>query len=464
MAKNKTAKIFNLNAFRGKKIDKKAGKEKLKECVNEAKEVFPDHIEQIPVQREQPKNSSEIDQSQDTLHVPEGVTRADFWEELEREWNFVKPVSDFAFLVRQKKSYEQMKHEYENLVFLTPEESQKLDNEVYEKESSLYGLEVLHAKSDKFKSTQHGWSDLYISHKDINISKRYNKIKAIRNMHKKAIPQVSWNLEKNINESVKDEKGKIVKAYQPKREITQRENRLYFFENGMIEEKDVYAWFDDLVFRQNNQSVVIDTAEGKKAIENLSGRWNKKRPFGYQIRKRLKQVCQKLENPILLTLTLSDKKIIPLMPFNTNMDPVIFAIFMIGKWIQSFEDTFYKFQKRKKIDWSMIGWAIEPQKENNNGFPHVHMIFDGKWLGDIREIEKLWGLGSVDYLDKKKLVKRYPGRKISSLRVANYLTKYVSKSGKAVSDEGVNKFYAWVAYFGARLFAVKKPKKVKDDG
>lgn len=155
---------------------------------------------------------------------------------------------------------------------------------------SIYGLEVLRANPSCDLPSQHGWSELFIPLKKLKLSRRYKTIQGIRGLRRGC-------------------------------------DRQYFFDLKIIDENDVYAWFYDLVWRQNNNSVVIKDENGnKKVIEDTSGRWNKKKPFGYQVRKRLRNVLEEIKNPVLLTLTISDKNIYPLMPNNTNMDVVMYSI------------------------------------------------------------------------------------------------------------------------------------------
>lgn len=290
--------------------------------------------------------------------------------------------------------------------------------------SASNGLVVLHANPSCDLPSQHGWSDLFISVKKLHIAKRYKTINAIRNLRSS-------------------------------------EDRLYFYNLNLIEENDVYAWFYDLVWRQNNQGIVVKDENGNnKVIENLSGRWNKKRPFGYQVRKRLQNVLENIANPVMLTLTISDRKIIPLMPSNTNLDVVSFSIANIGKWLSNFNTQLWKLQKRENIPWSFKGWVIEFQKINNKGFPHPHIIYSSDWIGDIKKIQELWKYGIVDISTVKNLQKKHPGKKIDVLRLANYLTKYLSKSNLAIDGDMIHKGYAWLAFTGGRVFTVKHIKKL----
>ncbi len=310
-----------------------------------------------------------------------------------------------------------------------------------------YGLEVLHANDHEIKQEQRGLSSLYYPIANLKMHEEYKIIKAIRNLSQKKMYVMNC-------------KGKRVPVYEPKVKLTLKEKRLWLYENGIIQEKDIYAWFYDLVWRQNNNAVIINMKDGtRKAIENFSGRWNKKRPFGYQVRKRLRGILDELEKPILLTLTISDKLISSLIPRYTNLDPVSFSITKIGEWIREFRERLFMYQQRRDIDWQFKAWTIEFQEKNNCGFPHVHMIFAGNWLGKITEIQALWPYGIVELTTRKDIERRYPGRKIDSLRLANYLTKYVSKSGSAITEEGIHKGYAWLAFSGGRVFSVKHEKK-----
>jgi hypothetical protein len=164
----------------------------------------------------------------------------------------------------------------------------------------------------------------------------------------------------------------------------------------------------------------------------------------------------------MLTLTISDRNVFP--PEFTNLDPVSFSILNIGKWVRQFNAHLWKYQKKQGIDWQFKGWALQFQGEKgdttdkgyyNRGFPHIHEILSGNWIGRINDIQELWPYGSVDLTTEKDIQRKYPGRPVSSLRVANYLTKYVGKAGAGVDTEkGVHKGYAWLAFGGGRVFSV----------
>lgn len=124
-----------------------------------------------------------------------------------------------------------------------------------------YGLEVLQANDSRVPSQQHGWKEIYIRPEEINIPKRYKAIEGIRKRAKRI------------------------------------ESRIWLFEHNVIDEYDIYAHFYDLHWRQNNLTW--------KGQEDFHGRWNNKRPFGYQVRKRLRGVLEQVEHPKMLTLTVS---------------------------------------------------------------------------------------------------------------------------------------------------------------
>ena len=122
------------------------------------------------------------------------------------------------------------------------------------------------------------------------------------------------------------------------------EHRLFLYDIGVITEDDVYAWFYDLVWRQNNNLVLKQTIKGSVWDYDYSGRWNKRRPFGYQVRKRLRGILVELENPVMLTLTIDSKKVFKEMSNNTNLDVVMYSISKIGEWIRKFNQAYYQFE------------------------------------------------------------------------------------------------------------------------
>jgi len=138
----------------------------------------------------------------------------------------------------------------------------------------------------------------------------------------------------------------------------------------------------------------------------------------------------------------------------------------IGRWVSRFVKSLRQYQVRNGIPWSFVGWTLEFQE---NGYPHGHLIFKGKWIGDIKAIAALWRYSEpqgVDYMNKAKYEqelrdkgKLLLGKHVSGIRLINYITAYVSKCSKAVNQEGVHKGYAWLAFSGGRLFNVAREYK-----
>jgi len=69
-------------------------------------------------------------------------------------------------------------------------------------------------------------------------------------------------------------------------------------------------------------------------------------------------------------------------------------------------------------------------------------------------------------MDKRKyerqLVSRgklKPGRHVLGIRLINYVTAYVSKCSRALTKDGVHKGYAFLAFFGGRLYNVAREYK-----
>jgi len=77
----------------------------------------------------------------------------------------------------------------------------------------LYGLEVLHANDHEKQSEQHGWTELYYPISKLKMRESYKVIQAIRKLSEKKI-------------YIMNEKGKRVRAFKPKVEISLKEKRL----------------------------------------------------------------------------------------------------------------------------------------------------------------------------------------------------------------------------------------------
>lgn len=134
----------------------------------------------------------------------------------------------------------------------------------------------------------------------------------------------------------------------------------------------------------------------------------------------------------------------------------MFSITHIGQWIREFNQRLYRYQERNKIDWQFKDWVLEFQEKNNRGFHHPHMIFAGNWLGKIKDIQNLWPYGRADLTTAKDILRKKPWLKcVGGLRLANYLTKYISKSSAAITKSGVHMGYAWLAFTGGACILYK---------
>jgi hypothetical protein len=254
------------------------------------------------------------------------------------------------------------------------------------------------------------------------------------------------------------------------------EKKLFVYDLGRFEDKDIYDWMEDQVRRQNTYGMGLISPEGKK-ITAQNGRWcNVKGSRSRHLYKVLKDAIGEIPDCILLTLTTHEPEVESFMPDNTNLLPVQYATIYVGKWITRFMKDLRQYQKSRGISWAFVAWVLEFQK---NGYPHIHIIFKGKWLGNIREIAKLWPYcepQGVDYMDKRKYEQRLmregrlkPGRHVGGIRLVNYLCGYASKMSQTLTEDGVHKGYAWLAFFGGRMYNVareykkeKDPEKKKD--
>ena len=112
--------------------------------------------------------------------------------------------------------------------------------------------------------------------------------------------------------------------------------------------------------------------------------------------------------------------------------------------------------ERHGLSWGYIGSVLHFQdSDDTNGFPQFHALFDNAWLGNIDEIAAMWEFSEsqgVDIMTKAKWEKEHPGQKYSPLRLAKYLSKYLSKSQFYDKDKGIHKCHAIAAFYNVRMF------------
>lgn len=211
----------------------------------------------------------------------------------------------------------------------------------------------------------------------------------------------------------------------------------------MVTENDVYKWFEDLVKRQNEKGSLLRRDDGKIFFAKPSGRFSTDNKYrSGKMVKKFKRMIGRIDDAILLTLTTYQPCIEKVMPANTNLSPVAYAICNIGVWISKFLKRLRSYQKRHGVPWEYVGYTLEMQE---NGFPHVHIIFRGSWIGKIKEIAALWPWcleNGVDYVDKKKL-ERKKKQKVKGLHLVNYVCGYVAKAAqKVVVNDKINRSWA----------------------
>ncbi len=248
--------------------------------------------------------------------------------------------------------------------------------------------------------------------------------------------------------------------------------RLELFDMGLITRDEIYQSFEKTVYEQNQEIQLVNINDGA-IIKLHTGRWcNHKGVRSKHLRKAFKAGIGEITDAIMLTLGTHEKEILEFMIPNTNMLPIEWAIVHMGKWVSGFLKRLRQWQEIRGMPWEFVGWVLEFQDSDKGlklGFPHVHMIFRGKWIGKIGEIAKLWPYcppQGVDYMDKKKYEAELRGKRklragqhCSSIRLINYLTAYVSDMGKAVTDLGIHKGYAWLWFCGGRMYSLGREYK-----
>ncbi|OPY76042.1 MAG: hypothetical protein A4E64_01692 [Syntrophorhabdus sp. PtaU1.Bin058] len=272
-----------------------------------------------------------------------------------------------------------------------------------------------------------------------------------------------WNEIYITPKSCDDEKLKTMKGVRGKRE------RLKQIDVDYITDDDVYSLFHSTVKQQSdNGNVFILKNPGDKqkgyserlCLESNS-RWNIK-GNGYlkKLKKRCKKELGRVNDPLMLTLTVQPSKVIEKMPEDTNLKPIAWFIMNLGGYINTFLKRLRQHQKRRKIKWDYVGYVLEMNDGTRrpdgigSGWPNIHMIFRSRYMGNIQKIAELWDWSEpqgVDYTNRKKLEKKF-GTKVKRINLVNYITKYVSKGKECMKDGKVHKSWAWVYFFGVRMY------------
>lgn len=274
-----------------------------------------------------------------------------------------------------------------------------------------------------------------------------------------------WHIRKKGYEL---ERIKIIK------ERRKKDTRIYLRDLNLITLEDIFNVFDYDIYMQNNYGAVIENSTGQR-IKLQKGRYSLKAGArASYIEKRVKKELQPIKQVIMLSLSMYQPEIQSIMPDNTNLLPIEYAILHAWEYLNGFLKRLRDYMKRRSLPWGYIGAVLEFQDEDDtNGFPHFHVLFTNRWLGPIEEIAELWPYApahGVDFMTKAKWEKQNPGKKYTPLRLAKYLSKYLSKSQFYDKEKGIHKCHAIASFYGVRMFnfaheyrAGKELKKDKED-
>ncbi|HOE15935.1 MAG TPA: hypothetical protein PLX02_01250 [Syntrophorhabdaceae bacterium] len=248
-----------------------------------------------------------------------------------------------------------------------------------------------------------------------------------------------------------------------------KKSRLSLVDLNLIQEEDVYSTFHSVIEQQSTYGNIFvlknpeDQQKGhsERLCLESSSRWNIK-GNGYlkKLRKRCKKELGRVVDPLMLTLTVHPSKVIGKMPGDTNLKPIAWFIMNLGGFINTFLKRLRQHQKRRKIKWEYVGYVLEMNDGTRrpdglgSGWPNIHMIFRSRYVGNINKIAELWDWSEpqgVDYTNRKKLEKKF-GTKVKRISLVNYVTKYVSKGKECLKDGMVHKSWAWVYFFGVRMY------------
>ena len=251
------------------------------------------------------------------------------------------------------------------------------------------------------------------------------------------------------------------------RERRKKDTKVYLRDLNLITLEDIYDLFENSIYLQNNYGAVLENAIGER-ITVKRGRYNlEPGARASYIQKRVRKELEPFKQVVMLSLTMHQPRVQEVMPDNTNLLPIEYAILHCWAWLNSFLKRLRGYMERRSLPWGYIGAVLEFQDDlDNNGFPHFHLLFTNRWLGPIDEIAALWPWcpeNGVDFMTKAKWEKENPGKKYTPLRLAKYLSKYLSKAKFYDTEKGVHKCHAIAAFYGVRMFNFSHEYKAEKD-
>ena len=219
--------------------------------------------------------------------------------------------------------------------------------------------------------------------------------------------------------------------------------------DGFIIDVDIIKSFDDMCHSLKfRRSPLMESSEGALKSFPCKSRWNNEYDYGRVVgAKALDQVAG-LREVSHLILTISKEIAEHFIPSHWAYSVEDYMSIRGGEIVTIFLKQYRQYRKKIGAKNHFITWVLEYQE---NGMVHFHLLFLGRYIAPIGKMIEWWPLSEGQGVRLGKLHKhQYAGHAL-----ARYLTHYITKDLKNMSEKRGKRMAAFMWFFRRRFYNMR---------
>jgi hypothetical protein len=227
--------------------------------------------------------------------------------------------------------------------------------------------------------------------------------------------------------------------------------------NGFISDTDIIKDFKNMRVKMNGKrSPLLVNDAGELKTFSAKSRWNDEYNYGWVVGQRALDEVKGLRRVKHLILTVSPQKIEVLVPdwwvFGSQEYLAIVGNYLVSEFLRKYR----AYRKKRGEPNNYICSVMEFQE---NGYAHFHLLFYGSWLADLEVLKSFWPYAEGQGV---RLGKRI-GHQDNGEVLARYLTKYISKDLRNITDKKKERIAAFLWFFRRRLYNMRHRVRNSDN-
>jgi hypothetical protein len=226
-------------------------------------------------------------------------------------------------------------------------------------------------------------------------------------------------------------------------------NHALNLKNGFISDVDIVKSFKDMLIKVNKKrSILMTNDAGELKTFPVKSRWNEEYHYGWLVGQKALDQVKGLRKVSHLVLTVSPEIIEGIIPdwcvFGSREYVTICGNYLVSEFLR-------KLRAYKKKRGEPNNYVCCVMEFHENGYPHFHLLFYGGWIADLEVLKGFWPYSEGQGVRLGKPIRHQDNGEV----LARYLTRYISKDLKNISNKKMERIAAFLWFFRRRLYNMR---------